>query len=63
MGSRAESAIRSDRIDLGFVRLLAARADEIFDGLGSFIALPLLEFTDPVGDSVYHVASGLAGRF
>ena len=48
---------------LRLVRLLLTRADETFDGLGGFIALPLLEFTDPIGDVVYHIASGFAGRF
>ena len=36
--------------------------DETLDGFGGFRALPLLEFTDPVGDSIHHVARRLASR-
>jgi hypothetical protein len=52
-----------DRLGLNLVGLLLTRADEIFDGLGGIFALPLLEFAHPIGDRVYHVAGGFAGRF
>ena len=51
------------RVGLNLVRLLLTRADETFDGLGGLFALPLLEFAHPIGDRVYHVAGGFAGRF
>lgn len=55
---RHENVKRSPR-GLGFVWLLLARANEVFDGFGGFYTLPLLEFGDPVGHRSHHCAGRL----
>ncbi|PYS72701.1 MAG: hypothetical protein DMF73_07560 [Acidobacteria bacterium] len=48
---------------LGFVGLLAARANQVFDRCGSFCALSLFKFGDPIGNRVDNVVGSLAGNF
>lgn len=52
-----------ERRGLSFVGLLATGADEIFHSLRRLGALSLLEFTDPVGDSIHHVVRCFADNF
>src|SRR2546421_10661943 len=47
---------------LGFVGLLAARANQVFDCCGSFCTLALFKFGDPIGNRVDHVVGSLAGN-
>jgi len=47
---------------LSLVRLLATRADEIFDSLRGVRALSLLEVVDPIADGVHHIARRFARR-
>jgi len=49
--------------NLGFVGLLAARANQVFDGCGSFCTLSLFKFGDPFGDRVDNVVGSLADNF